>query len=142
MKKKQLKVLHWLNTGIFPAYIMFSSGFNYDEIIKMLKQKKADEWLLGIDGYEELIRESNYLAIKTNTQSKTKGESKSLLYIFVMNGFDFTDDAYCYLAHEVLHICQFFLPDVLRRDKENEAEAYLHTHIMQQCLKILRGNAK
>jgi hypothetical protein len=40
------------------------------------------------------------------------------------------------LAHEVLHLCQEFLPSFLNRDEEMEAEAYFHSYIMQQCYKL------
>jgi len=63
-----------------------------------------------------------------------------LFYIILTEEFDFSDYAYCKLAHEVLHICQFILPDILNRDREYECEAYLHTHIMMQCLNQIRGN--
>ena len=39
------------------------------------------------------------------------------------------------LAHEVLHLCQEYLPKFLDRDEEHEAEAYFHTHIMTSIIK-------
>jgi hypothetical protein len=30
------------------------------------------------------------------------------------------------------------LPDMLNRNQEFECEAYIHTHIMQQTLKVMR----
>jgi hypothetical protein len=39
------------------------------------------------------------------------------------------------LAHEVLHLCQEYLPIFLDRDEEHEAEAYFHTHIMTSIIK-------
>jgi hypothetical protein len=38
------------------------------------------------------------------------------------------------LAHEVLHLCQEYLPTYLDRDEEHEAEAYFHTHIMTRII--------
>ena len=138
-KNKQYKVLHWLNTGIFPATVMFSCGFEYDEIMKMLKQKKADDWFLGISDSKELIDNGSWFGLKRVIQNTKTKETKTLYYIIIKECFDFKDYSYCKLAHEVLHICQFFLPDCLDRNREFECEAYLHTHIMNQCLKILRG---
>jgi hypothetical protein len=40
------------------------------------------------------------------------------------------------LAHEVLHLCQEFLPQFLNRDEEMEAEAYFHSYIMYSCYKL------
>jgi hypothetical protein len=34
------------------------------------------------------------------------------------------------------------LPDILERDREIEAEAYLHTHLMRNILNTLRGEKK
>jgi len=138
-KKKTYKVLHWLDTGIFPATVMFSCGFKYIEIMKMLKQKKAEHWISGISEDKALIENGNYLALKREIENLKTKECKTLYYIIINEDFNFTDYEYCKLAHEVLHICQFFLPDCLDRNREYECEAYLHTHLMQQCLKILRG---
>lgn len=61
-------------------------------------------------------------------------------FFIIIPRFDFDDDdCFVKLAHEIVHICQFFLPDVLNRNTEIECEAYLHTHIMRQALKKLRG---
>lgn len=135
------RVIHWLDTGIFPATILFSCGFTYDEIIKDLKKKKAKDWLNGLDEDKELIncKASWGMAMRRDCENTKTGEKKILFYIILKDRFDFTDGSYCKLAHEVLHICQFFLPDILNRNKEHEAEAYLHTHIMNSCLKALRG---
>jgi len=40
------------------------------------------------------------------------------------------------LAHEVLHLCQEFLPQFLDRNEEREAEAYFHSYVMQSCYKL------
>jgi hypothetical protein len=39
------------------------------------------------------------------------------------------------LAHEMLHVCQEFLPQFLNRDEEMEAEAYFHSYLMQNVYK-------
>lgn len=132
------KVLYWLDTGIFPATVMFSCGFNYDELTKLLKQKKASDWLQAMQYQEKFIRGSGYCAYAVDLIN-SKGQQKKLFHIYLDKTFRFTDTEYIKLAHEILHICQFLLPDILNRDKETEAEAYLHTHLMEQCLKILRS---
>jgi len=118
---------------------MFSCGFEYDEIMKLLKQKKAEHWDTGISGDKELIDKGNWFGLRRVIENSKTKESKTLFYIIIKETFDFKDYSYCKLAHEVLHICQFFLPDCLDRNREYECEAYLHTRIMEQCLKVLRG---
>jgi hypothetical protein len=135
MKKRQL---HTLNAGIFPFKIMLSSGFTYDEIIKELKKQKCDQWLSGLKEDKQLIDGGKNFALKRTVIHKRYGEA-TLYYIIFINIFDFSDWSMCALAHEVLHITQFMLPDILDRDREYECEAYLHTHIMEQVLMKLRG---
>lgn len=130
----------YLNTGIFPCTIMFSCGFDYDEIVGVLKDTSADEWLVGIENERELIDSGNWLGLKREIVKE--GEKPCVyFYIIIKGDFDFSDYSYCKLAHEVLHICQFMLPEFLDRDREFECEAYLHTHIMSQCLKQIRGKS-
>lgn len=138
MKQKQYKIIHWLNTGIFPDDILFSIGFAYEELIKNLKKLKADGWATGIQNDKNLIEGSTFIAMKREYVN-AKGRTMTNFYIIIKNPFPFTDESYCFLAHEVLHICQFMLPDFLSRDREIECEAYLHTHLMTQCLKAIRG---
>src|ERR1700689_1401008 len=132
MKVKQYKIIHWLNTGIFPDDILFSIGFSYEELIKTLKKIKANGWAIGIERDKDLIERSTFIAMKRE-YINTKGKTITNFYIIIKNKFPFTDYSYSCLAHEVLHICQFMLPDFLNRDREYECEAYLNTHLMIQC---------
>jgi hypothetical protein len=141
MKKgKVIKGMYWFDTGIFPATVMFIFGFTYDETIAELKKKKADTWAMAISEDRELMGNSNYLAMKRSLENTKTGKFVDHYIIKITEPFKFEDYDYCRLAHEVLHICQYFLPDVLKRDKEHEAEAYLHTYLMQKCLVALRGD--
>lgn len=137
--KNSYKVIKWLDTGIFPAPVMFSCGFSYDEILKHLKKLKAEDWLLGLQDNRNLIEGGNWFGLQRILENTKTGEKKWLYYIIIKPSFNFSDDHYLKLAHEVLHICQFMLPDILDRNREYECEAYLHTHIMRQCLECLRG---
>lgn len=130
--------LDYLNTGIFPATVLFSHGFSYKEIMKTLKKTKAKVWYNGIYEDRVLLEGGTWFAL--GREVVEDGINKKLFYIILTEEFDFSDYSYCKLAHEVLHICQFVLPDILNRDREFECEAYLHTHIMMQCLKQIRGN--
>lgn len=139
MKNKKIRVISWIDTAIFPGTIMFTCGYEYDEIFKILKNKKdAKGWLECIKDDKELIDNNGCLALKRSRINK-RGKEITDYYIIIKKVFTFTDFEYCCLAHEVLHICQFLLPDLLNRDKEHECEAYFHTYIMHECLKILRG---
>lgn len=135
MKKKQL---HTLDAGIFPYKILLSSGFTYDEIIKELKKQKCDMWALGLRDDKGLIGSGKNFALHRTITHPKHGES-TFFYIIFAEPFKFSDWSMCKLAHECLHICQFMLPLMLDRSKEFECEAYLHTHIMEQALKKLRG---
>ncbi len=135
---QSVRIIHWLDTGIFPATVMFSCGFEFEEIITLLKKKKASQWLFGIEDQKVFIESSNYCYVSTTLMDKKTKKETRLFYLIVKEVFRFTDFEYCKLAHEVLHICQHILKDILDRYKEHEAEAYLHTHLMQNILKELR----
>lgn len=133
--KSAPKVLHWLDFGIFPGYCLFSCGFSQSELISELKKKKADDWLLGLSNDKVIPKKCG---LRRDIENKKTGESKTMHYIIHQPRFTFSDYDFTVLAHEIVHICQFYLPDVLDRNLEIEAEAYLHTHLMTQCLKALR----
>lgn len=136
---KEIQSLGFLNTGIFPVTILFSCGFDYEEIVSICREQGGDEWAIGIEEDRQLISEGTKLALRRDI-IREGDKDLVLFYIILRDCFDFTDYSYCTLAHEVLHICQFMLPDILDRNREFECEAYLHTHIMSQCLKQIRGN--
>lgn len=138
-KKKEYKVMHWLNHGCYHGYTMFCVGYSYKEIIVSLKKKKnAEDWLAGLLEEEDFINSGQNFAMRRTLENKKTGDTIHLHYIIFTKIFDFSDWDMCKLAHEILHICQFFLPDFLDRNREIEAEAYFHTHLMNQCLTILR----
>lgn len=133
--KKEYKFIERINCGIFPANIAFIYNYdNYQDIIKDLDK----EWKFAISADEELINTSDYLVSKRLCENKVTKEKRIYFYLFIKSRFTFTDYEYCKLAHEVVHLCQFILEDFLDRDEEHECEAYLHTHIMCQALKLLR----
>lgn len=140
---KSDKIIDWINFGIFPGYCMVSIGFTFDEIISELNKLKVDDravdnWITGIEGSKELIDSgSNFGLRRVVENSKTK-DKIYLSYIIFTERFGFTDYEMCKLAHEVLHICQFTLPDFMNVEREFESVAYTHTHLMQQCLKLMR----
>lgn len=74
-----------------------------------------------------------------NVESEEPGYMTHLPCIIIRE-FDFSeDDDFCLLAHEVLHVCQFWLSIVMGDGRENEGEAYFHSHIMRQALEAMRA---
>lgn len=137
------KVIEWIKLGQFGGYLMFSCGNDYNEIMarlcrKDLNKKEAAKWKAGIANEIDLInnKKSWGTALKRVIENKKTGDSVTLFYI-IIKGFDGSSEAFIKLAHECVHICQFFLPDLLDRDREIEAEAYFHTFIMQECIKAI-----
>jgi hypothetical protein len=145
-KKTTHKTIAFLNMGNYPGTVMFSVGFTQPELIKQLQknyktgywkpEQGCENWLRGIEK-DDLLKGGVWFALQRKLYHK-KHPAKNLFYILILRPFDFSDGDMCKLAHECLHICQFFLPDILDRNKEYEAEAYLHTHLMSQCLRIMR----
>lgn len=133
MKKKSDKHINWLNFGSFPGICMFIVGFTYDEALKISTRKKYGDWILGLEQTKSIWDEPN-----AGFVSKRKVNGKNYYYLVLKNRFDFTDERHATLAHEILHLCSFHLSDFLDPMHENEAFCYTHTHLMNQCYKILR----
>lgn len=125
--------------GMFNGTLCFCVGFKYDELIEMFKKKKAVGWDIALRDDRKLISEAFAVAMGRTLENQKTGKKIQYYYLYLRDCFDFSDYSYCVLAHEILHICQFFLPEVLDRNKEHEAEAYLHTWLMRECLKVIRG---
>lgn len=138
-KPKNIRFIQWLNFGIFHGTVMFVYQWEYSDLTTHLKKTGAKDWLLGIEGDNDLYDKATYLVMKREIYNKSTGQSKNLLYLVLKKRFTFTDYEFCELAHEIVHLCQFHLPDFLDRNREIEAEAYLHTHLMTQALRFLRG---
>lgn len=136
-----IQVLSFINNGIFPGHVLFSCGYKFDVLYSKLKKictNKNKYWYQAIHDDKKLLDSGNYFALSRTLENVKTGEIKELYYIIITTDFLFTDYEYCKLAHECLHICQFFLPKILDRNREIEAEAYYHTHLMEHCLKEIR----
>ena len=144
-KDKAHQTIDFLNNGQFHGDVMFLYGMNYDEIIASIKKLSKGknpidpDWLMGINSEEDrrVITEAHACALK---REKVVDDVvvKTMFYIVIKDKFKFTPDDYITLSHEVVHQCQFYLPYLLNRDVEIEAEAYYHSHIMRQCLRIMK----
>lgn len=139
-KKKPTKIIETIDFGCYPGRLMYTQGFSHKEVLKELKKAKALEWLEGFkDTKVHYDDDVAGVAIKrVVTDCPKKGDIKELYYIIMPNGCNTKNsNNLVTLAHECLHICQLFLPEILDRTQEWEAEAYFHSYIMDKILKIL-----
>lgn len=130
------KTMTWLNFGSFPGSVLFANGYEYEELIESLKRKKCTSWAKALMPSEGLVTQADNLTIFQEMEED--GGSYQYFFLLIKRPFEFSDEEYCILAHEVLHLCQFHLCKVLNRDREFEAEAYTHTHLMKQAIAALR----
>jgi hypothetical protein len=135
LKNKPVKIITSLNFGCYPGYVLFTAGFSFDEIRMDLKKKKSYDWLKAIENEE--FKDAAARAFKRVVFRKD--ETRTCFFVMIKKPFAFTDQDYIILAHEMLHICQFYTPDVFDRNREIEAEAYIHSHLMEQALSQMRG---
>jgi hypothetical protein len=131
---KSAKHISFLNLGSFPGVVMFSVGFTYDEVLK-ISTKKYGDWALAVEKIQDVFQEDN------NIGFASKRVVKDINYFFLVlkKVFDFKDQSHVVLAHEALHVISFVLCDILDPMVENEAFCYTHSHILEQCYKILRS---
>lgn len=134
-------VMGTLNFGSFPGKILFTCGYTYDEVCKQLKKEKCNDWLQCFETTKYLWTKDcrGFGSFRTLT---IKDKEYYFSFLCLRDIFDYSDSAHATLAHEVIHICSFQLHDLLDIVKENEAFAYTHTHIMNQCYELLRKNKK
>lgn len=125
--------------GMFSGTLCFSAGFSYDELMVQFKKTKADGWATALSKDKDFIDQGFAFGLKRTCKNSKTGKTQKFFFLILKECFDFTDYHYCVLAHELIHILQFYLVDVLDRDNEIEAEAYLHTFLMEKCLKVIRG---
>lgn len=130
-------VMHTLNFGSFFGKCFFSCGHTFDEICKELKKQKQVDWLAAFKNSKYLFDQNN-CGYVYKTQVEVNGEMLTYFFLIMKKRFDFSDYYHSILAHEVIHLVTFNLKDHLDIVQENEAFAYTHTHIMNQCYEILR----
>jgi hypothetical protein len=139
-KEDKKKVFTSINMGIFYGYCFVSAGYTTDQVLAYLKgNKNTKDWAEAFEVIKPSI-EKNDSHCQVDTVTVTEeGKQTKYYFLYMKQPFGFTDHEMCELAHECLHLCQTVLPDYLDRDKEMECEAYLHTHLMSQCLKVFRS---
>jgi len=137
---QEFKTVTWANFGMFPGWVGVSSGYDYEELQAYFKKKRLfNRYGLVMKSHEEMFsRNNNGFAIYQEIQDTKTKEIEGLYFVVLRHPYDFSDEAYITLAHELIHIVQFFAPTVFDRNTERESEAYLHTHLMRQCLAAFR----
>lgn len=131
-----MKVLSTLNFGSFPGKVMFSCGYLFDEVMKELKKQKCNEWATAFNSCRDLSDQGT-AGFAAQRRLVIKGNSYVYSFIFIRDEFDYSPKHHATLSHEVIHACTFHLSDMIDIVKENEAFAYTHTHILNQCYDIL-----
>jgi len=140
-KKVSNAVMHTLNFGSFPGKIMFTCGYTYDEICKELKKQKCDEWLQCFETTKNLFH-PDCAGFSATRRLTVKGKEYEYNFLHLRDCFDYSEKAHATLAHEVIHSVTYQLSTMLDIVKENEAFAYTHTHIMNQCYEVLKIKTK
>lgn len=135
-KKISDKHINWLDFGIFFGSCMFVCGFSYEETLKVLKKKKSDGWITAFESTKD-VWESGGAAFASKREMSPSG--KIYFFLVLKDRFDFSDEHQRRLAHECIHLASFNISGTLNPMVENEAFAYLHTHLMKQCHDILRS---
>ena len=131
-------VIQMLDFGSFPGKVMFTCGYTFEEICKELKKQKCHEWLKCFETTENLWSGTCW-GFGSQRVLAIKGKNYYYSFLCLRDRFNFSDQSHARLSHEVIHVCSQHLPDMFDIVKENEAFAYTHTHILNQCYKVLRN---
>lgn len=120
-------------------HLIVCSGVTKKQVNKFIKKTWENKYIR--DGFKYLIKGQDFnLPVQVRGRCLSyRNEDESFFSMIILNqDFDPTDPHHMItLAHEVLHICQDFLPTYLDRNEEQEAEAYFHSYIMQEILLYL-----
>lgn len=131
-------------------------GYNYDEVAEWFKglfstttEKNLSKIRLHYQWYNEHLKffsdlkadinklnegkttvEGSYISVDLKSYPSTK-----IRMVLLKDGWQPSNSSNMVtLAHELLHLCQEFLPTFLDRDVEHEAEAYFHTNLMNKII--------
>ena len=131
-------------------------GYSYDEVVEWYKglfektdEKKLSEIKKHFAWYHEHLE--FFKEIKSSLDEKIGEASSAQGTYYTKNLVSYpgskiraivlrkdlkpsNPDNVITIAHEVLHLCQEYLPKFLNRDEEHEAEAYFHTHVMTRIV--------
>jgi len=134
------KTIKWIDFALFPQSVMLANGYSYEELLAKFG-KRFPTWVKPLEEHKKLF-DTCWGFVHRHQWTDKNGVKKCHYWLIIKDPFDFSDEAMCNLAHEVLHVVQFVLADKINRDDEVEFEAYFHTYLMTECLKALRAPVK
>lgn len=143
---KNLKIIDFVDFGIFVDTIMVVIGFTYEEAVAEMERLiesgdwEDNRWLVA---FKDMFADNGFddfegLTYGSTLNHREKGFTYRAHILYLPNSFDYTPQAYTTLAHEVVHLCQFKLRKILDISKEIEAFAYTHSYIMKKILELLK----
>lgn len=143
-KSAAVRTLGFIDNGCYFGNVLVNVGYTKQEVIDWLISRQNNP--KGINEWVEVLKQTEIIEkslAQCSVQEWHNGPHMKIMpIIWFKNPFSFTDKEMVILAHEIVHLCQMYLADYLRRDREFEAEAYYHSHIMQQCLNLIRDGHK
>lgn len=132
------KAFAFIKNGIFCGHTLFVCGYSYSKLLKKLNFEKSKEW------YDALNNEDTKLLLEDCFACCRVEELNGVKYpiVFIRNKFNINNSGnnndFVVLAHELIHLNQFYLSEFIDRNKEKECEAYFHTYMMNECLNALK----
>jgi hypothetical protein len=140
--------------------LIVASGYSYEEVVEWYKdlfstthEKQLSKIKLHFEWYrehlkffEDLKSDFEKMMDKTATVQGSFIDTPLISYpkckirmILLKEGWDPTNPSNVVtLAHEVLHLCQEYLPLYFNRDIEHEAEAYFHSFVMDRIIQLFQ----
>lgn len=128
------KAFVFIKNGIFHGYTLFVCGYSYKQMLDRLNEYEEKSWFNAVNHSKakELFEDAHACCrVEIN-------DSINFPIVFIRNGFRNKRDDFVVLAHELIHLNQFYLSDFIDRNKEIECEAYFHTYMMNECLNALK----
>lgn len=128
-----------IDFGMFKNEVLVALNCNYDQLLQWVT-KNADKLYLATVKDEDnalIIKNGSGLTVcQTFSHPKHYDQTR---YIIWLRSLDMRSNYdISVLFHEITHLSQFFLPKVLDRNKEIEAEAYFVGYVAKQIMDIVR----
>lgn len=120
---------------------MFSVGYSFEEVAAELKKQRCVGWAAAWQETKYLFHK-DCAGFAKKIIMEFKGKEYDYFFLHLRDEFKFTDRHHSVLSHELIHICTFNLSIMIDIVKENEAFAYTHTHLLEQCYQVLRKKPK
>lgn len=135
------RIKEYIPFQVYPGGVCFTMDFLYEDLLDSFEKEDLEEWRIALEDIGPDMYK-NWFCSKRVLENPD-GHERTFFFLNIPCQFDFLDmNHYCMLAHELVHLCQFYLPDVLDRNVEHEAEAYFHTYMMETILRIIKEGKK